>query len=409
MTNPLPKIAIIIGAPEQRLHPVPPVADGAPEWNIFRLAEAAQGLDVCVISPCEPGQLAAIRSFPVRHSYEHVILPDHFLRLYRSVLCRIWPLRLAVRRFAKLPDLLSLIYLRRVAAWLAALQPDLVFINNHPQYIRYLRPHVAKGRLLLFVRGEMGESRRHLSLLDGIVVNSPGIGEYARELLGGTSMPIHLLPNSLGDEFVVSPAPPDRFFRTAKRIVFAGRIIADKGVLELLAAFELVHRRLPGVTLAIYGAGENDKRSGPLTLYEEKVHARAAQFPTGAVVLMGWVPSREMGAHYANADLAVFPSVWKESFGMVALEAMRCATPVVASPRPGFEELVQPDVTGILVNPTDTPALADAMLRILTDPALAQRMGEAGRERSMLYAPAAAAGRFAQIVASHLERLNDGR
>lgn len=409
MTMSLPKIAIIIGAPEQRLHPVPPVADGAPEWNIFRLAEAAQGLDVRVISPCELGQLTAIRSFSARRSYEHVILSDHFLRFYRRILCHIWPLRLVVRRFAKLPNLLSLMYLRRVTRWLAALQPDLVFINNHPQYIRYLRPHVAKGRLLLFVRGEMGESSRHLPLLDGIVVNSPGIGEYVHELLGGTPMPVDLLHNSLGDEFAVPPAPADRFFRAAKRIVFAGRIIAEKGVLELLEAFELVHRRLPGVTLAIYGAGENDKRSGPLTAYEEKVRARAAQFPAGAVVLPVWVPSREMGAHYVNADLAVFPSVWKESFGMVALEAMRCGAPVVASPRPGFEELVEPNVTGILVDPTDTPVLADAMLRILTDPALAQRMGEAGRERSMLYAPSAAAGRFAQIVSSHLERRNDGR
>jgi len=401
-----PRVVIITGTNETCLHPVPPVADSAPAWNIFRLAEAAGDLDLHVISPCEERQLSALQQFPAKGRYRHVVFGQAQLWLYRAVLRRLLPLRLAVRRLAGLPDLLSWWYLRRVVRILADLRPDLVFINDRPQYIRYLRRYVPAGRLLFFMRGEMGESRRFLHRVDGIVVNSQGIADYARELLKGDPVPIYWMPNSLGNEFPVPPPPPDRFRRREKRILYAGRIIPVKGVLELVQAFALVQQQLPKSRLLLYGAGDNFRRGGPLTPYEREVRQRAAALPKGSVQFMGYVPNREMGAHYVQADVAVFPSIWRESFGMVALEAMRCGTPVVASRRPGFEELVVHGETGFLVDdPTDIPALAEAILTLLRDPGLARRMGEAGYRRSLELTPEVAARRFAEIVHSALQAL----
>jgi spore coat protein SA len=392
-------VAIIAGTNETCLHPVPPVADSAPAWNIYRLAEAAGDLDLHVISPCEERQLPALQQFPATGRYHHIVFPQAQLGLYRSVLRHFLPLRLAARRLAKLPDLLSWWYLRQVVRVLENLQPDLVFINDRPQYIRYLRRHVPPGRLLFFMRGEMGESRRFLYLVDGIVVNSQGIADYARELLGGKPVPIYWMPNSLGDEFPVPPPPLDRFHRREKRILYAGRIIPVKGVLELVEAFALVYREIPESRLFLYGASDNFRRDGPLTPYERQVRGRAARLPAGTVQFMGYVPNQEMGAHYVQADVAVFPSIWKESFGMVALEAMRCGTPVVASRRPGFEEVVIPGETGLLVDdPTDIPALAEAILRVLRDPDLARRMGEAGYRHSLEYTPEKAVKRLMEII-----------
>jgi len=399
------RIAIICGPQALSLHPVPPVADGAPEWNVFRLAEVASGLDIRVLSACEPRQILELQSFPAVRAYDHIVISDYFLWFYRHLLFRFFPLKLIVRRLARLPDLLSWIYLRRAVKWLRDLQPDLVFINGQPQYVRYLRRYVPSGRLFLFVRGEMGESSRYLRLLDGIVVNSPGMDVYVKHLLGKAPVPVAQMPNSLGDEFRVPRAPADRFFREEKRIVFAGRIVPDKGVLELLDAFDLVAQNLPNVTLTIYGASANHKQDGSFTAYEQQVHARAGRFPAGKVFFAGWVPNREMGPRYCDADLAVFPSIWKESFGMVALEAMRCGTPVVASPGPGFNELVVPGVTGYLVNPKNAIALADKILQILKNPSFAREMGEAGRQRSLLYTPKIAVTEFETIVLNHLKRL----
>lgn len=394
-----PRVAIVVGTNETVLHPVPPVADSAPAWNIYRLAEAAEGLDLHVISPCEAWQLPALRQFPAKGQYHHIVFGQAYLWAYRTILRRLLPLRLAVRRLARLPDLLSWWYLQRVARLLADLRPDLVFLNDRPQYIRYLRRLVPPGRLLFLMRGEMGESRRYLHLVDGIVVNSQGIADYARELLQGKPMPIYWMPNSLGDEFPVPPPPPDRFRRQDKRVLYAGRIIPVKGVLELVEAFALVHREMPESRLFVYGASGNARRNSPLTAYERQVRERAASLPPGSVQFMGYVPNREMGAHYVQADVAVFPSICKESFGMVALEAMRCGTPVVVSRRPGFEELVVHGETGFLVDdPKDTPALAEAVLRVLRDPDLARRMGEAGYQRSMEYTPATASSHFKSIL-----------
>ena len=399
------RTVIITGTNETRLHPVPPVADSAPAWNIFRLAEAAEGLDLHVISPCEARQLPALRQFPAKGRYHHVVFSRAQLVLYRSLLRHLLPLRLVVRRLTRLPDLLSWWYLRRVVRLLDALRPDLVFINDRPQYIHYLRQHVPPGRLFFLMRGEMGESRRFLHLVDGIVVSSRGMEEYARELLDGRPMRIWYMPNSLGEEFPVPPAPPDRFTRRPRRILYAGRLIPVKGVLELLKAFEVVHREMPDAELLIYGGSDNAPSAGRPTPYEQTLRETAAGLPVGSVRFMGYVPNREMGAHYVQAYVAVFPSICKESFGMVALEAMRCGTPVVASRRPGFEELVVHGETGLLVDdPTDIPALAEAMLRILRDPDLAGRMGEAGRRRSLAYRPEVVASRFATIVLDISER-----
>jgi len=256
------RAVVIGGTSETSLHPVPPVADSAPEWNVFRLAEAQSDLDIHVISPCETGQLPDLRSFPARGNYHHVVFSRNRLCCYRKCLRHLLPLRLAVRRMARLPDLMSLWYLRRVIPLVRQLRPDVVIINGRPQYIRYLRRALPASKLLMFMRGPIGESRRFLHWLDGIIVNSEGMRRHARELLGSASIPVWLMPNTLGDEFVVPDIPADRFTRRPPRLMFAGRIIPEKGVLELLNAFELVLNKVPDAKLMIYGASDNYKFNG---------------------------------------------------------------------------------------------------------------------------------------------------
>ncbi len=274
-----------------------------------------------------------------------------------------------------------------------------MFINGRPQYIRYLRSQIKRGRLLLFVRGEIGESRRHLHLVDGIVVNSKGIGDYVRQFIEPEQVPVYFVPNSLGDEFPVSAPPPDRFTRSPKTILFAGRIIPEKGVLELLEAFDLVRQVRPNTQLLIYGARGNYQLSGDLSEYERAVRSRAAKLPEGSVCFCGYVPNQEMGRQYVNADLAVFPSVCIESFGMVALEAMRCGTPVIASRRPGFEELVVDGKTGLLIeNPKNKTELAKTIISLIDSPERLSTMGQAGYIRSLFYSPASISSIFTKIV-----------
>ena len=81
----------------------------------------------------------------------------------------------------------------------------------------------------------------------------------------------------------------------------------------------------------------------------------------------------------AMADVLLLPSE-TESFGLVALEAMSCGTPVVASDRGGLPEVVLDGATGFLRDPSDSEGMAAAVTLLLDDQALARRLGERGRE-----------------------------
>jgi glycosyltransferase involved in cell wall biosynthesis len=84
---------------------------------------------------------------------------------------------------------------------------------------------------------------------------------------------------------------------------------------------------------------------------------------------------------YAAMDIFVLPSAQPEPFGGVVLEAMALGRPVIATAIGGSPEQVVPDKTGFLIPPADTHALAEKLRTLLTDPALRDRMRQAGRER----------------------------
>jgi glycosyltransferase involved in cell wall biosynthesis len=93
------------------------------------------------------------------------------------------------------------------------------------------------------------------------------------------------------------------------------------------------------------------------------------------------VPYAEMPALYEEADIVVYPTVGKEPFGLVPLEAMSCERAVVASISGGIAETVVDGQTGYVVEPGDADALAARLAALLRDPDLARRLGRAGRAR----------------------------
>jgi rhamnosyl/mannosyltransferase len=101
------------------------------------------------------------------------------------------------------------------------------------------------------------------------------------------------------------------------------------------------------------------------------------------VRFVGFIPDAELIAYYDACDVFCMPSTERaEQFGLVQLEAMHCGKPVVATRLgTGVEYVTLDEVTGLLVEPGNEPALAQALNRLLGDPALRARLGEAGRLR----------------------------
>jgi glycosyltransferase involved in cell wall biosynthesis len=87
----------------------------------------------------------------------------------------------------------------------------------------------------------------------------------------------------------------------------------------------------------------------------------------------------DMPILYNRADVVVYPTIGDEPYGLVPLEAMSCARPIVGSQSGGIVETIVDGVTGFLVEPGDVDGLAERVAMLLHDTALATRFGEAGR------------------------------
>src|SRR5206468_3872936 len=98
-----------------------------------------------------------------------------------------------------------------------------------------------------------------------------------------------------------------------------------------------------------------------------------------AVEFVGFVSEAEKARRMQEAWVVVQPSP-KEGWGLTVVEAGACGTAVVAADSPGLRDSVQPDVTGLLVPFGDTPRLAEALVRVLDDPALRSRLAVSGIE-----------------------------
>jgi glycosyltransferase involved in cell wall biosynthesis len=166
-----------------------------------------------------------------------------------------------------------------------------------------------------------------------------------------------------------------------------GRVDAGKGHDDTLAAFAAVAATLPRARLLVAG-------DGPLLgEVEAKVIARGLG---DKVQLLGH--RKDVDQILALADVFIHPSL-QDSCPLAVLEASAAGKPVVAYADGGIPEIVAGGETGLLVPTGDRGALADALLRLLADPALARRMGTAGRERMVSGFRAEVAGaRFAEVV-----------
>ncbi len=147
-------------------------------------------------------------------------------------------------------------------------------------------------------------------------------------------------------------------------IFYIGRLVREKGVTTLIRAFLKISQEMPSAKLIIGGQGP---QASELQELVEELDLNDRVWFTGYVSeeLRDWI--------YRRANVAVFPSLY-EPFGIVALEAMACGTPVIVSDVGGLAEIVSHGETGIKVAPADEEDLAFAILRILSDSYLASRL-----------------------------------
>lgn len=260
-------------------------------------------------------------------------------------------------------------------------QPDLIHVpecgsNNffwllyHPKF-RVPVIHTIQA-LIPQAQGIPGLMTRTWSRVDWVAAVSQAMLEDARELVPEITACSSLIHNgAIMPTLEPTPLSPDLF--SSPHLLYVGRLVREKGVDLLLDAFAQALKKFPRARLTLVGDG----------FERERLERQAVELGVRrAVEFLGWVSPENTPALINASTLVVVPSRWREPFGLVALEAMQMARPVVASRVGGLAEVVADGETGILIENENSAALADAIACLLEHPDVARVMGVQGRKRA---------------------------
>jgi glycosyltransferase involved in cell wall biosynthesis len=264
-----------------------------------------------------------------------------------------------------------------VAAYLARLRPHVLHTHLvHADVYGQLAGSLVRVPLRLSTKHGFNEFRegrwfgfadRSVSSLAHVhVAISRGLAQYLAETEGFREEDFEIAHYGISSSHDAEP-----YAGSEPRLVCVGRLIPIKGHLVLMRALARARDRTPGITLDVAGRG-------PLAP-ALKGYARELGLED-AIRFLGFVSPVEEALE--GGAIVVVPSVG-EGFGMVALEAMERARPVIASSVGGLPEIVADGETGLVVPPADVDALADAIVALATDLPRAAEMGAAGRVRAL--------------------------
>ena len=217
---------------------------------------------------------------------------------------------------------------------------------------------------------ERAELRTMRSIENWIGVSSWFLEEWLR-LSGARPLRKTVVPN---------PVDISIFFPTTEPasgppfVLHAGTLCERKGTLALAKASNLFMRELPNIRLFLVGREREDTLAQIERLIGDDIRPR--------VVLAHPMPQRRLAELMRRATVFAMPSLL-ESFGTVWAEAMASGVPVVGSTRSCGPEVVPHGRAGLLVDPSDSSAIADAIVKLVTNPELSKRLGSFGREYAL--------------------------
>jgi glycosyltransferase involved in cell wall biosynthesis len=160
-----------------------------------------------------------------------------------------------------------------------------------------------------------------------------------------------------------------------------------KNIPRLIEAYARLKRDLGIAHRLVIGGGLG-------WMYESVFQAVEDHEVADSVIFLGYVPDEDLPQLYNLAELFVYPSLY-EGFGIPAVEAMACGTPVVTSNTSSLPEAVGD--AGLMVRPTDVEAIAEAMAQVLTNPGLRTDLSRRGLERARLFTWRASAEKVLSI------------
>jgi glycosyltransferase involved in cell wall biosynthesis len=242
--------------------------------------------------------------------------------------------------------------------------------------------------------------RKFVRHCDGFVVPGRSSREYVKSF-GVEDSAIFTAPNAVDTRLFAEEAArirensarhrealglPERFF------LFVGRLVAQKGVFDLLRAYGTLAAKLRE-EIGLLFVGDGVERA--------ELERLAADMKPACIQFAGFAQREELAAYYALAEVLVFPT-HSDPWGLVVNEAMACGLPIIATSAAGCTaDLVQDGWNGCVIAAGDLEQLGSAMAEMGDDAALRLQMRQRSRERILAYSPEACAAGIAEAVVNY--------
>jgi spore coat protein SA len=365
------KIAVL----NAEYYPVPPALGGPISRTIYETAQAYSPDEMIVISSWDPGL----------QDWDYDTTQFHHIRLEADESGDGWVPDAGLFQGTKH-------YLDAAIPVISKFSPDIIQIHNAPEYLPYLSSSVPDAKLLLFAHNplqadyvELADIGRHA---DGIIFVSEAMQRRFHEEYPDATIRTEVVYNGVNTERF---SPSQRKEPGTKRVrdlygaggpivLFAGRILEQKGLAPLVDAVSMIKSDIQDVRLLIVGTPGYGTEHDPDDPFFLELREKSRSLGD-AVRFVGYVDPERMPYFYAGADLTVTPSLWDEPFGKVVVESMASGTPVVASRRGGIPEIVEHSIDGVLVDtPEDPRALADAVISVLDNNEFSEALRRRGLE-----------------------------
>ena len=204
--------------------------------------------------------------------------------------------------------------------------------------------------------------------LHGRIAVSAAARHFADRYLPGD---YKVIPNGVDLRRFAHAVPVARWQDGRPNILFVGRLEPRKGLLPLLKAYRILRKSGCDCRLLVVGSGPQER--------EARRYVMTRRLPD--VEFLGRVSDGDKVQLFKTADVYASPATGRESFGIVLLEAMASGTAIVCSDIHGYKGVVKRGEQALLVPPGESRPLAEAILRLLSDPDLRERMGKSGLER----------------------------
>jgi UDP-glucose:(glucosyl)LPS alpha-1,2-glucosyltransferase len=279
-------------------------------------------------------------------------------------------------------------YVAAMTPWLRRVAPALIEVHNRPEVALRLARRIPAIPVTLLLNNDPQEMRGSrtppervaaLRLLARIMTSSSYLRGRFLEGTGAATNSVAVLPNCIDLRAV-----PVR--EKENLILFAGRVVAEKGTDVFAAACAAALPKLPGWRAEIIGA-DRSREGGPDTEFMRGVRAAAEAAGIG---MPGYRDFPEVLDAMARAAIVVVPSRWAEPFGLTALEALGAGAALVVARRGGLPEIGGD--AAVYIEPEDVAALAETLVALAHDPARRVMLGAAGQQRARLFdAPVIAA------------------